>query len=195
MPSVSPTRIGRVVAEMETASPSGSRDRTRATTLPFPTPEGPARTISVPRRTRASLLLAELRQELLALLAAQPTHAPRCGDVELLHDLLRAYLAHAGQRLEHRRDLHLAEGVVLIGLLEHIGERALAGLELPLDLCALLARGCRLLQCVGTLLRGKRRKRHERSPSVSRDGARTPGSIRTGSEAGQTLRLPGPARL
>src|SRR3954452_17716809 len=104
---------------METASPSGSRDRKRSTTLPFPTPEGPARTISVPRRTRASLLLAELRQELLALLAAQPPHAPSGGDVELLHDLLRAHLADTGERLEHGRDLHLAQGVVLVGLLEH----------------------------------------------------------------------------
>src|SRR5262245_13769997 len=175
---------------MESASPSGSRERRRSTTLPFPTPEGPARTISVPRRTRASLLLAELRQELLALLAPQAADATRGGDVELFHDLLRAHLADTRERLEHRRDLHLAEGVVLVGLLEHIGQGALAGLELPLDLCALLARGCRLLQCVGTLLRGKRRKRHERSPSVSRDGARTPGSIRTGSKTGQTLRMP-----
>src|SRR3954467_10712902 len=57
MPSVSPARIRRVVAEMETASPSGSRDRKRSTTLPFPTPEGPARTISVPRRTRPRYFL------------------------------------------------------------------------------------------------------------------------------------------
>src|SRR3954454_10935100 len=42
---------------METASPSGSRDRKRSTTLPFPTPEGPARTISVPRRTRPRYFL------------------------------------------------------------------------------------------------------------------------------------------
>src|SRR6478736_6980256 len=182
--------MDRVVAEMESASPSGSRERRRSTTLPFPTPEGPARTISVPRCTRASLLLAELREQQFALLAAQSADPTRRGDVELLHDLLRAHLADTGQRLEHRRDLHLAEGVVLVGLLEQIGQRALAGLKLPLDLCALLARGCRLLQCVGTLLRGKRRKRHERSPSVSRDGARTPGSIRTASETGQTLRIP-----
>src|SRR3954454_1160099 len=53
-PSVSPVSIGRVVAEIESASPSGSRERRRSTTLPFPTPEGPARTISVPRRTLAS---------------------------------------------------------------------------------------------------------------------------------------------
>src|SRR5262245_46518555 len=124
---------------METASPSGSRERRRSTTLPFPTPEGPARTISVPRRTRASLLLAELREQLLALLAAQPAHAARRGDVELLHDLLGAHLADTRQRLEHRRDLHLAEGVVLVDLLEHIGQRAVSGLELPLDLGRLFA--------------------------------------------------------
>ena len=68
---------------------------------------------------------------------------------------------------------HLAERLVRLRLLQHIGERALAGLQLALHLGALLSRCRSLLECVGALLRGKRRKGHEQSPSRSMEGPGT----------------------
>ena len=109
--------------------------------VPFPTPEGPARTISLPVPYGACVYFLPN----LVSSSSRCLHPARgcggCGDVELLHDLLGPDLADAGERLEHRRHLHLAQRVVLVGLLEQIGQRALAGLELPLDLGALLTRG------------------------------------------------------
>ena len=49
----------------------------------------------------------------LPLLRTEALHAPVVGDADLFHDLAGLDLAHAGQRLEQRDDLELADvGVV-----------------------------------------------------------------------------------
>src|SRR5256714_13596686 len=108
------------------------RRTTSATTLDFPTPEGPETTVSrgpaaslAPAshtstarvdhwRARSSgpidsgcLFWTELAEQGLALALAEPAQPPAGGDLQPLHDLLSADLAHAWQGLEQRRDLHL----------------------------------------------------------------------------------------
>src|SRR5829696_1638172 len=111
--------------------------------------------------SRVRLLAAELGEQRLALAvpkAAQP--ATRC-DLQPLHRLLGSDLADAWQRLEQRGDLHLAKDVVLLGILEHLGQRGTTTLEPVLELGPGAAGGGRLLQRSGPLLLGQLRKGHD----------------------------------
>src|SRR5215217_6054043 len=144
------------------SSRSGRAASSLATMAPFPTPDGPASTISLPRRpgcwsppppVNAGLLLlaAELGEQGVLLLGAEATDAARGGDVELLHDLAGPHLADPGHALEHAGDLHLADR--LVGVLGQDGGQAhVAALELSLELGSLAARLGRLLQRLLALL-------------------------------------------
>src|SRR5690606_15891191 len=79
---------------------------------------------------------------------------------EALHRLLRTYLAHARQSLQQSGDLHLAEHLVLVGLLQHISEGRTAALEPLLELRAGATGGGGLLQRRSTLFLGELGKCH-----------------------------------
>src|SRR5439155_8178028 len=119
------------------------------------------------------LLLPELVEQQLTLLRTEPAHATARGDVQLFHDLLRPHLADARQGLEHRRNLHLAQGAVITRCLENISERSLPRLQLPFDLCALLASLCCFRKGLRALFGGERGKSHRHTPSFGgRSGTR-----------------------
>src|SRR5439155_4511464 len=103
----------------------------------------------------------ELAEQCLALLVTQAAQATAVGDLQPFHDLGGSYLADARQGLQHRRHLQLADDVVVVGLVKHLGEALLAGLELVLQLGAGLTNLSRLFQRGGTLLGGERRERHQ----------------------------------
>ena len=88
----------------------GSRSRSLRTTVPLPTPDGPA----ITSRTARSGPAHDLRvaEQAFALVAAEPAEPTTLADVELRHDPARLHLADAGQRLEHAHDLELRERVV-----------------------------------------------------------------------------------
>src|SRR5215218_9894010 len=144
------------------SSRSGRAASSLATMAPLPTPDGPASTISFPRRPDCwsppppvngclLLLAAELGGQGVLLLGAEATDAARGGDVELLHDLAGAHLADPGHALEHAGDLHLPHR--LVGVLgEYGGQAHVAALELSLELGSRAARLGRLLQRLLALL-------------------------------------------
>src|SRR5262245_1748898 len=151
-----------MVAEMD-SSRSGMAASSLATMEPLPTPDGPARTISFPRRSGCwypaplvnagglLLLAAELGEQGVLLLGAQAADPAGGGDVELLHDLSSAHLADPGHALEHAGDLHLAHR--LVGVLgEDGGQARVAALELCLELGPLAAGFGSLLQRLLALL-------------------------------------------
>src|ERR1700761_6663579 len=104
---------------------SGLLLRSSAMTVLFPTPEGPESTVSrectgvataappgwVSRLSRGSDIGTELLLKSGALIGTEPAHATRFGNAEPFHDLLGPHLAHAGQGLQQRGDLHLANHV------------------------------------------------------------------------------------
>ena len=81
---------------------------------------------------------------------AEALHPAVVGDADLLHDLAGLDLADAGQRLEQRDDLELADGGV-VGR-QRFGERQRADLQPGLDLGAGSAGLGGLRQCGGALL-------------------------------------------
>src|SRR5439155_2048219 len=93
-----------------------------------------------------SLAGSELPEQCFALLVAEAAQAAAVCDLQLLHDLGGPDLADAGQRLEHGRDLELADDVVCLGPLKNRRERGLTRLELLLQLSAGLADLRSLLQ-------------------------------------------------
>src|SRR5215207_4237556 len=128
------------------SSRSGRAASNLATMAPLPTPDGPASTISLPRRpdcwnppplvnARCLLLLAaELGEQGVLLLGAEA-----------------ADLADPGHALEHAGDLHLAHR--LVGVFGKDGGQArVATLELSLELGSLAAGLGRLLQRLLALL-------------------------------------------
>ena len=92
---------------------SGHVRLSSATTVLFPTPEGPESTVSrectgvataaLPglgsRPPRGSDIGTELLLKRGTLVGTQPAHSARFRDTEPFHDLLRSDLAHAGQGL------------------------------------------------------------------------------------------------
>ena len=82
------------------------------------------------------------------------------GDTQTLHDLLGADLAHARQGLEQGGDLHLADDVVLLTLLDDLVQGGAGVLESILDLGPLPASRGGLFERGCALFRGKGRKSH-----------------------------------
>src|SRR5689334_11666180 len=113
--------------------------------LDLPTPEGPASTINLPLRAaaplnagpsgwRRSCSLLEVGEKRLALAVAEAAQTTRRCDLQPLHDLSGPHLPDSRHRLEKRRDLHLAEHVVRVGLLQHLGHADATALETLLQL-------------------------------------------------------------
>src|SRR4051812_27771481 len=103
--------------------------------VPFPTAVGPARTVSrrgpggtfaSPRATRSAVETLDERGDLVG---TQATDAPGLRDPDLFHDLAGPDLAHAGQGLQQCRHLDLADHLVGLPLLDHLGEGTLGVLE------------------------------------------------------------------
>src|SRR5690606_38917448 len=120
-------------------------------TLSLPTPDGPESTISraagrasslltpLVSTPRGSLARRELPKQCSALLFAEAAQPAAVSDLQLFHYLSRPNLADTGQRLEHGRHLQLADDIVGLGAVEHLGEARLTALELFLQLGAGLA--------------------------------------------------------
>src|SRR5690606_28464784 len=112
------------------------------------------------RAVAARSLAAELGEQRLALPFTEATQTTAGRDLEALHRLLRTYLAHARQSLQQSRDLHLAEHLVLVGLLQHISEGRTAALEPLLELRAGATGGGGLPPPRSTLFLGELGKCH-----------------------------------
>src|SRR5690606_11235286 len=122
----------------------------------------------LPRDGRTvSAAASELTLKRRDLVRAEATDPPVLGDADPLHDLAGTDLADARHRLEQRRDLHLADDVVLLAFLKHLGQSGAGVLQTVLDLSALAAGLRRLGQCGRTLFRGQGRERHGRFTSGS----------------------------
>jgi hypothetical protein len=122
----------------------------------LPTPDGPDRTV---RRGRPECSAdTELAFERRDLVGAQSADPAALRDADALHDLTGTYLPDPGHGLEEGGDLHLADHVVLLALLDDLGERGAGMLEPVLDLGTFAAGGSGLLQGSGALLGGERRK-------------------------------------
>jgi len=108
-----------------------------ATTVLFPTPEGPESTVSRectvvataalpereglgPRLPRGSDIGTELLLKRGALVGTQPAHTTRFRDTEPFHDLLCPDLAYARQGFEQSGDLHLANHVISSAFLDDV---------------------------------------------------------------------------
>src|SRR5579859_167962 len=118
------------------------------------------------RRERSDIT-AEFGLKSCPLVRSETTNTPGLGNAEPLHDLLCPHLADTRHRLEQCRDLHLADDVVRLAVLEYLGQRRRATLELVLDLGALFAGPGSLLQSGSTLIGCEGRKCHAGSPRVS----------------------------
>src|SRR5699024_4051214 len=128
---------------------SGTRSRSRATTVDLPTAEGPAKTISRPLVAVASggtppddgaFIRRSVDREVTpleqctTLAVTETTQTTRRGDLQLGHDLLSLDLADLGQSLQQCRHLHLAEDLVGLGVLEHLLEIGASALQPLLEL-------------------------------------------------------------
>src|SRR5512139_1269075 len=103
----------------------------RETTVPFPTPPGPEMTMIRGRPSGG-----ELVEQPLALLGAEAADPAGVRDPDLLHRAAGLHLPDAREGLEDGDDLHLADDVVALGLVEQLPERGGAHLELLLELRA-----------------------------------------------------------
>src|SRR6201996_7965895 len=123
MPSASPSRGCRVVAETERAR-SGTRSSSFLISVPLPTPDGPVMTKTLadaPSLMRRSILpkgsvglAVEERDELGALALGEAADRLRRGDPALVQDPVRLHAAVLGNREEHVEDLrghHVLGGV------------------------------------------------------------------------------------
>src|SRR6478735_7917647 len=99
---------------------------------------------------------AELIEQFQLLLCAEALHPTVVGDLDVFHDLASLDLAHAGQRLEQRHDLELAD-VRVVGR-ERLGQAHRAHLQTSLDLGTGGTSFGRLGQSSSALLGGQRRR-------------------------------------
>src|SRR4029453_1170749 len=154
----------------------GSRSSRPRTIEPFPTPDGPASTISTRGRRVGPACVGsrEAVEESPTLVVAQAAEPTALADVELFHEPPRAHLAHARQRLQHAHDLELAEHLVVVALLEQLLERERAALQLLLHLSPLLTGDCRLLERGAPLVGSERGRLRHRRPSTCQDGGAKP---------------------
>src|SRR5580693_4419852 len=93
-----------------------------------------------------------LFEQRFTLLGAKPLEPPAVADADGLHQAARLDLAQTGQGFEDRHHLHLPDGLVGVRLLEEVGQRQVAHLELVLDLGPLTANPGSLFECSCALL-------------------------------------------
>src|SRR2546423_5090164 len=142
----------------------------------------------LPRRTRgrAPALaeqpgsgLPELVEQLPALLIPETLDPARLADADLVHQPAGLHLPETGQRFEDGEDLHLADDLVALGLVEELLEGERTHLELLLQLGALATGGGRLVERRLTLLwRERGRQRHGPHPSATGGRASRPAPVR-----------------
>src|SRR5262245_28886186 len=168
-----------------TSPPGTKRMSSRAATcsavVVVPDPGGPETVVS----KQAVGSAGEGVEQRLALLLAQAPDAPAVGDADLLHRPPGTDLAHARKRLEHGQDLHLADGIAALGLIEEIAQGQRPHLELLLQLGPGAACLGGLGQCCFALLRSQLRwLRHGAHPSArSGPGRATPAGLRDAAPA------------
>src|SRR5580693_3001451 len=118
-----------------------------------------------------------MRQQSVALVGSEALQPTTLTDSNGLHETTRLHLAETGKRLEHRQDLHLADGLVVLGTREELRQGDGPHLELLLDLGPLAADLGGLVQRSLALLRGKcRRLRHAGHHSALVSGGHPPGA-------------------
>src|SRR4051794_9091258 len=113
-----------------------------------------------PPEGRSGGRAAELAFQGGDLVRTETANPAALGDAEPLHDLLGAHLPDAGKGFEQRGDLHLADDVVLLALLDDIVQGCAGVLEPVLDLGTLPASRGGLFERGSALFRGKGRKGH-----------------------------------
>src|SRR5690606_13781339 len=188
-----------------------------ADTVPFPTAVGPARTVrrAGPDRVDGEAgsaapsgacgvgsdgcaeMSAKPLDEGRGLVGAEAADTTCLGDPDLLHDRPSLHLTHAGQRLQQRDDLELADHVVRLAALDDLLQGALGVLEPVLHLGAdppglrgLLERRCTLFwgqgwKCHAShLLVVRRMGPHSRpgAPTRSPNRVNHPGDLRRRTE-------------
>src|SRR3954470_4917819 len=142
------------------------RSRRQRTTVDLPTADGPDNTttgafeLPGPPPSFTDSLLVELLQQGLALTIPQPAQAAGRSDLEFGHDLLRLDLTDLGQCLQKRRNLHLAQDLVGLGVLEHLPEVGAAALEPVFEFSSCSTCGSSLLQRCRALFVGQLGKGH-----------------------------------
>src|SRR5947209_2477812 len=150
-------------------------------TVLLPTPEGPDRTVSRdggPASPAApSGSVTELPVQGRKLVGAKAAYATGFRDLQALHDLPGTHLPHAWQRLEQGRNLHLADDVARLAILEDLGQRSTGVLQTVLHLGALAPCFGGLGECGCALLGGQGRQGHAGSP---RGRAYVRGNVRRG---------------
>src|SRR5580692_8499799 len=141
-------------------------------------------------------------QQGVALVGAESLQTSTLTDSNRLHETTSLDLAETGERLEHRQHFHLADGLVVLGAREELGQGDGPHLELLLHLSPLAADLGGLVQRRLALLRGKcRRLRHAGHHSALVSGghprgeaiddatsAATAAAIASGSSAAVTAR-------
>src|SRR5260370_14872590 len=182
-PFTSPGRGGRVVTDTEIQI-WGQVLLSSATTVLFPTPEGPESTVSrectvvataaLPEREGLGSRLpcgSDIGTELLlkrgTLVGTQPAHTTRFGDAEPFHDLLCPDLTHAGQGLKQSRDLHLSNHVISRAFLDDIRQVRVPALDADLSFGALFSSSGGRLHCPPTPFTARGCKRPPVAPRAS----------------------------
>src|ERR1700761_7228380 len=152
------------------------RSRRHRTTLDLPTAEGPDSTTTRPlpgprpaltgalgsagvQRCPARLR-AELFQQGLALTITEAAQTAGRGDLELGHDFLRLDLANLRQCFQQCRNLHLAQDLIALSVLQDLLEVGAATLESILQFSSRSTCGSSLLQRCRALLVSQLGKGH-----------------------------------
>src|SRR4051795_6150318 len=121
-PSTSPGRCGRVVTLTE-CQICGWCSRRYCTTVLFPTPAGPERTVSRLDATFGRCVTGgELLLQRLPLVRAEAAYPAVGRDAQLLHDPLCPHLADAWHRLAYGGAPHLPDHVVGLAAHQDVGE-------------------------------------------------------------------------
>lgn len=97
-------------------------------------------------------------EQLFALDRSKTLDASRFCDPDLIEKTTSLDLPECWQRLQQDENLHLPDGLVARGLIDRVGEREPAFLELPFDGGSFFANPSGLFEGGGTLLSGERRR-------------------------------------
>src|SRR3954454_15828635 len=127
MPSCSPGRCGRVVAETASAS-SGKRGSTSWISVPFPAPEGPVTT----KTGFVVLPVVEEGNQLVPLAVGQAADRLRLADAALVEQARRFHATELRHRHQHVEDL--GGGDVLRRLAQDLFDGNRPGLQVLLQL-------------------------------------------------------------
>src|SRR5699024_6258565 len=128
-----------------------------------PTAVGPASTV----RRAGGCPSAKPFHQFVDLLRTQPAYPAGLGDADLGHHLACSDLLHTCQRLQQRKHLALAVGLVLLTFGDHLGQLAARIFQTVLHLLPGRSGLRGLLERLGAFLRSQWWKSHGGSPSAS----------------------------